>query len=195
MVTACELYIKDLYAVVYVGQKLAALTQGWIRVKHFNRHITKARGQADATKIRAALDWILEQAGKEEADIPGAACLVDVIRIRDCIVHRAGVVSERDAPSGSLRARWRHSYMLLDGQRVGPAPWQVAEGVEIAAALLHEDVEREWRLGEAVALGEQDGHDIALCLLALVEQLRAVTRDHLTRRFAEHNAARSASST
>lgn len=194
MVTACELYIRDVYAILYVGQKLAASKVGSIPLARYERHVSRGRKQVRGDSILKALGWIQAQTGVADTDLPSAAWLSDVILVRNCVVHRGGIVTNEDAPDGSLRVRWRHQYVTLNGERVGASPWYVGENVQVEAALYHEDAEREWRLGEAVKLTEQDAHDIALSLLELIQQVAGVIRGHLGRRFAEQQAALSATS-
>lgn len=186
MVTACEIYIQDAYAILYVGQKLAASKDGSIPLTRYEHHVLKARGQARGHGILKALGWIKTQTGASDVDLPGVAWLSDVIRVRNCVVHRGGIVTEEDAPNGSIRVRWRHEYLTLNGERVGPGPWYyVGENTQAEARLYHEDAEHEWCLGEAVTLTEQDAHDIAFSLLELVRQVAAIIRSKLSCLFAE----------
>src|SRR5947209_16744209 len=91
----------------------------------------------------------------------------DVYRLRTCLVHRGGLVTEMDAPSGVLSVTWRRIRLVANGVPVESLPIDLNAGEVLA--FVAEESPREWHVDDHVALTLSDCHDIAHSLHDFVE--------------------------
>lgn len=130
------------------------------------------------TNVAAKHRRVLEAAGKyAPPHTDDNEYLETLSNARNCIAHNLGLVDQRRAPDGSMRMRWLHfRIQIAQGNRVYNLdeiglPFQLPGGEEGRVQVEVVVAEREFRLGERVAVSPRQLLQIALLYQMIIERL------------------------
>lgn len=92
---------------------------------------------------------------------------------RNCLVHRGGIVSERDLTTGTqMEVTWRRMYFFLQDD-AGEKPVQIGDRIEKDSMLCVrvEDISKAFCLGQSVKFSVQEFSDVCWSLFAFGQDL------------------------
>jgi hypothetical protein len=169
MLAACEQYLIRLLLIVRLAQKFASRPDRRLTARRFLALRLRVMGQGRSMNVNRLTDEILELIGTRDTDLSSKDWLRDTYTVRNCLVHKGGIVDEASAPAGVLAVRWRRMVLEVEGRIIETLPFDVDEGGVVSMRFV--DAERQWRAGEPIELAEQDCSDVALSLVAFVEEI------------------------
>jgi hypothetical protein len=169
MIGVCEQYLPRLWLAAQLGTRMLRRPERTLRAERFFRLRDQAEGLSQGKNVNGLVDDVLAVVGATRADLPSASWLADIYALRNCLVHRGGIVDEVAAPSGSLRVMWRRLVLLGEGGAIEALPLNVEKGGVLNIG--YRDAQREWKAGERVALTIQDCADVAHSLVGFVNEI------------------------
>ena len=130
----------------------------------------------DASKYRA-MDLptlVTKSIGAADPDSGLVEMYRSLYSLRISLTHRDGLVSDSDAPDGTLLVGWRRLEMLLDGEPMPPLPARVEKGGAVQARVGVQ--QRTFQVGEQIHLTPDDCQEIAFTLTTFASNI--VTKVH-----------------
>lgn len=142
----------------------------------FWKLLAKARKDAGNGLVALATEKIVKSPGAELSK--RKEWLEDMVRVRNCLVHRFGIVQMEDvrAWGGSirdtsdtdrLRAKWLTCEVWVDGKRIEKVPHPMGKTQEFRLV----ESERSWGIGDVIHLTPDDCQAMALSLSVLVSEM------------------------
>jgi len=166
-------------AVLDAVMSAAARSNGKIATDDVAAIDQRVRGDSPTSSVAAELRKL---AGADNLELStGLGWFRGLYDVRNCLVHRAGIVSPQDAHLLS-GITWRRLSLLLGEQEITALPFVAAEGGEIRVRI--SDYERAWTLGEPIALGSDELQQMLYSLMQLAAALIRHLNDDFAERFA-----------
>jgi len=160
MIGVCEQYLRQLHLLAELAVEQAR-SEGPIGGDKFEQIRKKAA--KDTSRLWRVFEELLEILGKERAEVHSRKWLSSLDAIRNCIVHRGGVVGDGDANRrGEFATTWRRTTLVVDGEPIPSLPFVVNAGQMLSVRF--EDRVRSWHVGETVQLTANDCQDMAFTL-------------------------------
>jgi len=169
MISACERYLRDVSVLVCLVMEQSG-SGGRIQRAAVTRICNEA--EKDTSGLWKLLTNLFAALGRPETVIEGRGRFTSLDKIRNCIIHRRGVVGDLDVgKNGMLEAAWRKTTMTdPDGQIVTSLPFKAEKGGEFSVTVTEQ--KRSWKKGEQIALSVQDCQDMAFTLAEFCSQVQ-----------------------
>lgn len=166
MVTACEGFLQRAYKYAVLGR---SLSDGQVtgRISDLLTSVVKHVRRTTAEKLAWEAFELLELPAPA---VPARACFSSIYALRNCLVHRGGLVGVEDiAEQSSLTAEWMHVAIEVSGTEVRTLPADVPPNEPLRMPIRL--VTKAWHLGDSVELNAKDCQDIAFTLIAYIGQV------------------------
>ena len=169
MISGCEQYLRQLTLFSRIAAEIAR-SRGPIRGDRFEQ--IRQDVARDKSPLWRVFSELLKTLGRKRQTIYGRTWFTSLERIRNCLVHRAGVVGDADIPKKAVfEAIWPKTTITdPDGRLVTSLPFRTEKGGEYRITATPQ--KRVWQKGERIAISAQDCHDMAFSLAQFCDQVR-----------------------
>lgn len=161
MLGVCEQYLRHLTFLVNLGVEQSR-SDGPIQGDVVGRILDGS--MRDTSALWTVFESLLKALGRTRHTIKSREWFASLDRVRNCLVHRAGLVGDLDVNNrGVLEASWRKTSMIdPEGHVVTALPFKTETGGEFRFEITEQT--RSWKKGERIKLSVQDCHDMAYTL-------------------------------
>jgi hypothetical protein len=168
MMGACERYLRNLWLITRLVELIGR--KGFITLPEY--HSLRDCSDKDKTGLWDLFNGVLVSGGIKRQAIAGRRWFSSLDVLRNCLVHRGGLVGAADTnKKGVLRTVWRGVVLIApEGDVISSLPHSSPQGGELK--IIIEDRLREWKLGEHLNITAGDCQEMAYSLSIFCDHLR-----------------------